>query len=129
MTAPGRVKLQIVAYTPTAFFACKHCELALSEAGVGREVHQEQVRSGLPPDLVEEYGRISDWVGELVARHGEQVAVDLIDVASVRGLWKSLRHRLRRYPAVIVDGRTFAGAELPAAAEAVARALAGAARA
>ncbi len=126
-TMPAKLKLEILAYAPTAFFGCKNCEVALSEGGVGRRVREEQLRAGLPPDLAQEYGRVSDWVVELVARHGERIVVDLIDVASVRGFWKTLRHGIRRYPAVIVGGRTFAGADLSAAAAVVARSIGAAA--
>jgi hypothetical protein len=125
-TMPAKLKLEIVAYAPTAFFGCRTCEVALREGGVGRTVREEQLRTGLPPDLAREYGRVSDWVAELVVRHGERIIVDLIDVASVRGFWKTLRHGIRRYPAVIVGGQTFAGAELSTAAAAVAKILAAA---
>jgi hypothetical protein len=30
--------------------------------------------------------------------------VKLVDAASIEGFWKSLRYRLRRYPAVIIEG-------------------------
>jgi len=117
---PAEHKLEILAYAPTAFFACRHCEVVMSEAGVGAGVHREQLSSGLPPDMAKDYGRVSSWVLEQVARCGDRVAVEVIDVASVRGFWKSLRHRVHRYPAVIVDGENF-GADLAAASAALDR--------
>jgi hypothetical protein len=126
---PAELKLEIIAYAPTAFFFCRNCEAALGEGGVGRSVRQEQLRAGLPPDLAREYGRLSDWVRELAARHEGRIAVHVIDVASVRGFWKSLRHGIRRYPAIIVGGQVFAGTELSAAAAAVDRSLPAASRA
>ena len=126
---PAKLKLEILAYAPTAFFYCRSCEVALSEGGVGRSVREEQLRAGLPPDLAREYARVSDWVVQLVALYGERIIVDLIDVASVRGFWKTLRHGIRSYPAVIVGGRIFAGAELSAAAAVVAKSLTAAAEA
>jgi hypothetical protein len=32
------------------------------------------------------------------------VRIRLVDAASIEGFWKSLRYRLRRYPAVIIEG-------------------------
>jgi hypothetical protein len=122
MAAP--VKLEVLAYAPTLFLNCRGCEAALGEAGLARGVHEEQLRSGLPADVQREYVDVSGWVRQLARRHGTRVSIDLVDVASVRGFWKSLRHRIRRYPAVIVDGReSFSGADLAAAEGAVERRL------
>ena len=115
----AKLSLEILAYAPTVFFACRTCEVALREGGVSRSIREEQLRAWLPPELAQEYSRISDWVRELTARHQGRIAVDVIDVASVRGFWKSLRHGIRHYPAVIVGGRIFAGTEFSAAADAV----------
>jgi len=122
MAAP--VKLEVLAYAPTLFLNCRGCEAALGEAGLARGVREEQLRSGLPADVQREYAEVSGWVRQLAQRHGTRVSIDLVDVASVRGFWKSLRHRIRRYPAVIVDGReSFAGTDLAAAEGALERRL------
>ena len=54
---------------------------------------------------------------ELASRHGPAVRVRLIDVQSMVGIWKLLRHRVRRYPAVLLPGgeRYCGWEELPAA--------------
>jgi hypothetical protein len=116
------LRIEILTYAPTAFFGCRNCEVPLAPTGVGRAVRREQLGAGLPEEMLEEYARISDWVRRLAATHGERIALDVIDVASVRGFWKALRHRTRRYPAVIVDGRLLA--DLGAAEAAIARRLA-----
>jgi hypothetical protein len=33
------------------------------------------------------------------------VRVSVVDAASIEGVWTSLRHRVRQFPAVIVDGQ------------------------
>ncbi len=119
-----RLHVQILTYAPTAFFQCRNCEVPLGPTGVGRAVRKEQLDAGLPPEMLEEYSRVSDWVRRLEASHGERIALEVIDVASVRGFWKALRHRTRRYPAVIVDGRL--SADLGAAEAAIASRLAAA---
>jgi hypothetical protein len=121
---PAPVKLEVIAYAPTLFLNCRGCEAALGEAGLSKGVRKEQLSSGLPPDVQRQYDEVSGWVRRVLSRHGERVVVDLVDVASVRGFWKSLRHGIRRYPAVIVDGRErFAGTDLAAAEGAVERRL------
>ncbi len=127
------LKLEILAYAPTAFFHCQGCELLWEQTGFSRGVRKEQLQSGLPPEMLQEYARVSDWARRLLAAHGDRIALEVIDVASVRGFWKALRHGIHRYPAVIIGGRggrrRFVVSELGAAEEAVARRLSAAPRA
>ena len=99
------MQVEILAYAPTEFYHCQHCEVVWDHLGLGRRIHEEQRTSGLlPPDLQDEYAAISDWVRQAVQQYGERLAVKVIDAASVEGVWKALRHRVHRFPAFIVDG-------------------------
>jgi len=51
------------------------------------------------------------------------VLIKVIDAASLEGFWKSARHGVGRYPAVIVGGRRFAGTDFSKAEEEIARRL------
>ena len=114
MSRPLRV--EVVAYAPTAFYHCTHCEIVWDQTGFSRGVRSEQIRSGLPDDLRRDYQAVSDWVRRMFARYGEAVEVQVIDAASIEGFLKTARHRLRKYPAVIVDGRDrFTGPDFQAA--------------
>ncbi len=95
--------VEIIAYAPTAFYHCTHCEVAWREIGVSNRIHEEQMKSSLPDDLASEYQTISDWVREIFRIHCDKVVVKVIDAASPEGLLLSLRYWVRRYPAVIVD--------------------------
>jgi len=99
------VRVEVIAYAPTAFFHCQHCELTLQHVGVGQKIHDEQTTYALPPDLSRDYQALSEWVRALTEHYGGQVIVKVVDAASVEGFWKSLRYRVRRYPAVIVAGQ------------------------
>lgn len=98
------VRVQVITYAPTVFYHCQHCELTFQQTGIGDRVHREQAREALPEDLRSEYERVSTWVADLAHRFGRRVSIRLVDAASVEGFVKSLRHRVRRYPAVIVEG-------------------------
>jgi hypothetical protein len=98
------VTVQVIAYAPTVFRHCQHCEVAFANIGVGQRIQQEEAASALPDDLLRDFQQVSDWVHSLLERHGDRVKVSVVDAASVEGVWKSLRHGARRYPAVIVDG-------------------------
>ena len=104
MQSPA-AQLEILTYAPTEFFHCRHCEDVWDHVGIGKRIHAEQRQSLLPPDLQREYAAISDWVLQAVERYGGRLSVKVVDAASVEGVWKSLRHRTRRFPAFILDVR------------------------
>jgi len=99
------VSVQVITYAPTVFYHCQHCELTFQEMGIGERLRRREAAEALPDDLTREYQAVSDWVHRLLERHGRRVRVDVLDAASIRGFFASLRHRVGRYPAVIVDGR------------------------
>jgi hypothetical protein len=98
------VRIEVITYAPTFFYHCQHCELTFREIGVGEAVHRSQAREALPADLQLEYEILARWAHDLMERYGRAVRVKLVDAASIEGFWKSLRYRLRRYPAVIIEG-------------------------
>jgi len=119
------IRVEIVAYAPTAFYHCTHCEVIWHETGFSKGLHEEQIASALPPDMLQDYQAMSDWVRRLFKLYCDQVIVKVIDAASLEGFWKTLRHGLRRYPAVIVGGRvTFSGIDFNPAETEIARQLA-----
>ena len=99
------LQIEILTYAPTEFFHCLHCEVVFQSVGIGQSVHREQRAAAFPPDLQAEYTALADWVRALVARHGDGVAVRVVDAASLEGVYKSLRYRARKYPAFVVDGQ------------------------
>ena len=118
--------VEIIAYAPTAYYHCTHCEVAWREMGADNHIHQEQIENSLPEDLIEEYQAVSDWVREMFRVHCDNVLLKVIDAASIEGFYKSLKYNARRYPAVIVNQKDrFLGTEkLSAASEEIAHQLA-----
>jgi hypothetical protein len=94
--------------------------------GANHRIHEEQLESSLPRDLIEEYQIISNWVQEMFREHCDTIVLKVIDAASVEGFYKSLRYNARRYPAVIVNqkARFFGSQMLSAASEEIAHQLA-----
>lgn len=97
--------VEVIAYAPTAFYHCMHCEVAFREMGKSDKVQNEQLSGSLPADLLNDYLALSDWVRELFRIHNASVVVKVIDAASVEGVFRSLRYGMRRFPAVILDGK------------------------
>lgn len=119
--------VEIIAYAPTAFYHCTHCEVAWREMGATNRIHEEQTASSLPTDLIREYQAVSDWVQKVFRIHCDRVVVKVIDAASLEGFYKTLKYNTHRYPAIIVDEhQRFAGSQnLDAAADAIGRLLEG----
>jgi hypothetical protein len=98
--------VEALTYAPTVFSHCQHCEVTFQEVGLGRQVHREQLHEGLPDDLRVQFAALSDWLHGLLERYGQQIDVKVIDVASMLGVWKSLRYGIHSYPAVIIAGES-----------------------
>ena len=116
--------IEIVAYAPTAYYHCTHCEVVWQETGFSRNLHREQVAAALPDDMARQYQAVSDWVRQLFRAHGGRVLVKVVDAASLEGFALTLRHGLRRYPAVVVGGQAkYAGTDFAPVEAEIARRL------
>ena len=125
MPRPQPIHIEVVAYTPVAFFHCMRCEVVWHGSPARTEDRREQLDSSLPEDLKQLYQQLSDWVRRMLAQHDGRLRFRIIDAASIEGWFKSLRHGLRQYAAVIVDGREKAlGTELERATALIERRLA-----
>jgi len=103
------ISLEIVTRVLTTFDHCRHCEIFFDEAGLDKKFHQKEVNE-YPPDLKEEFAKLSDWIRELTRLYKHRLLIRLIDAQSFLGIYKSLRHRIRKYPTFIVEGKeTYAG--------------------
>jgi hypothetical protein len=96
--------LEVIAPTFRGLGICTVCELVAAEAAVG-EHPAERALDEYPQEWQEEVHRLADWVYDLAERYGEGILIKVIDPQSPRGLLKSLRYRVRRYPSWIVDGK------------------------
>lgn len=107
------VLLEVLAHIPTDFFHCSHCEQIFDVAGIGAAVHRE-IQAAYPPKVLEEAQRLATWLQDVSAQYGEQLHTRIVDPQSVEGFFKSLRHRVRRYPTFIINRRAkYTGWEPP----------------
>jgi hypothetical protein len=96
--------VEVITYAPTVFSHCQHCEVAFQEMGLGERLRREAAAQALPDDLARDFQAWSDWIHRLLERYGSRVRVKVVDAASIEGVVESIRHRVGRYPVVIVDG-------------------------
>jgi hypothetical protein len=88
---------------------CKNCRLIFEEVGLKSKFHNQEINQ-YPSDIKEEVLRLSDWIRELVQRYPNIVQFKIIDAISPLGLYKMLRHRIRKLPSFIIDHqKTYSG--------------------
>ena len=98
------VYLEVVSRVLTTFNHCSHCEILYDKAGLDNKFHQRDLEE-YPADLQEEFFKLSDWIRELSHRYKNRLFIRLIDAQSPLGVYKAIRHRFRKYPTFIIEGK------------------------
>lgn len=99
--------VEIIAYAPTQFYHCEHCEVVwkATDASSIKKWHVETLETSMPPEMMQDYRHLSDWVINAVEHYGGRVIFKVVDAASLEGVFKSVKYRVRKYPAVVIDGK------------------------
>jgi len=98
------IKLEILSLLPTTYKQCSSCEEFFEQSGIGQQVHN-QILGEYPQGLLDEQQNLTTLVIELTNRFGDGISIHVIDPQSLPGIFKSIRHRVRKYPAFIIDGK------------------------
>ncbi len=98
------ILLEILARAITSYDTCRNCKVLFDKAGLDKKLRQGEMEE-YPPDLKEDHVKLSDWIRELSRLYKHRLRINLIDVQSFSGFYKSLRHRIRAYPAFLVEGK------------------------
>lgn len=96
------VFIEVVSNVLTTFSHCSRCELIFNESGVSKRIKKEEIEA-YPSEMKEEFLKLSEWIGELYRLYRHRIRIRLIDAQSPLGIYKSLIHRFRKYPAFIID--------------------------
>lgn len=107
------VSVEVVTVMPVALSNCPSCKLIFCESGVEKEVNRE-ILGEYPAKMKESLSRLSDIIRQLSDIYGEQINISFINAQSFAGIYRSLVHRTRTYPAFIIEKTdVYAGLELP----------------
>jgi len=88
---------------------CKNCRLVFEEVGLKSKFHNQEINE-YPDDIKDEVLRLSDWIRDLVRRFPNDVQFKIIDAMTPLGVYKILRHRIRKLPGFIIEHRkTYSG--------------------
>ena len=96
------ISIEVVSNLLTTFSHCSRCEVIFRESGLGKEANRGDI-DDYPAELKEEILKLSDRLGELKQLYKHRIHIRLTDAQSPRGIYKSLVHRLRQYPAFIIE--------------------------
>lgn len=58
-----------------------------------------------PAEVKEDYLYLSNWIRELSQKYGPKILIKIIDAQSLLGFYKSIRHRIFRYPGFIINNK------------------------
>lgn len=98
---------------PVMLSNCPSCTLIFHESGVEKEVNRE-ILGEYPAEMRESLSRLSDVIRRLLDIYGEQINISFINAQSFAGIYRSLVHGTRTYPAFIVEKTgVYTGLELP----------------
>ena len=70
--------------------------------GLGRKRDEGDLNE-YPEEMKEDYLFLCTWINEVAQRYKEKIRIELIDVRTLRGFYKSIRHWIQTYPAFIVN--------------------------
>ena len=56
-----------------------------------------------PGDLKKDHLFLCGWISELVQKYKENIRIEIINVSSFRGFFKSIRYRTQTYPTFVVN--------------------------
>ena len=70
--------------------------------GLGRKRDEGDLNE-YPEEMKEDYLFLCTWINEVAQRYKEKIRIELIDVRTLRGFYKSTRHWIQTYPAFIVN--------------------------
>ena len=96
------ISVEVVSRVLTTFQHCASCGTVFRETGVEDAVNKEALAE-YPQDLQEEFLKLSDLIRELRRLYQHRIRIELINAQSPLGIYKTLRHHIRQYPAFIVE--------------------------
>jgi len=97
--------VEIVAPMLTAMeFGCSRCELVFSQVGAQTK-YMRSCADEYPEDCKIESARLTEMLCRVAELYKHRVRFKLIDAQSFEGIWKQIRHRIRKLPAFIIDKR------------------------
>jgi hypothetical protein len=98
------ISVEVISPMITTLSHCNRCELVFRESGVAEKTNREALQE-YPKDFREDSLRLSALIDDLLTTYRHRIRIQLIGAQSFYGLYKLIRHRIRKYPAFVVNNR------------------------
>nr|MDO8100673.1 hypothetical protein [Candidatus Njordarchaeota archaeon] len=95
-----RIEVEVFVSSPLLYGLCPSCNDLLR---MNRVDFQSQQLSEYPNHVREENTKIVDLLNKLITRFGEEIRISLTSVLTPGGFLKSIRRRVWKTPAFIID--------------------------
>lgn len=102
------LQVEVVAHILGSMDHCSHCQVFLDGAGVGGQIHQQDLDS-YPSEWMDDWQKLSDLIFDLTEKHAGQLVVRITDAQSPQGMWAAIRRGIRKYPTFVIGGEKYTG--------------------
>lgn len=102
--------IEVVTHVLGSLNHCSHCQIFLDGAGVGQQIHQQDLQS-YPADWWQDWQQFSDLIFSLTERYAGKLVIKITDAQSPRGVWLSLKRKVRHYPTFLIGSEIYQGLE------------------
>jgi len=99
----SKVKLEIIGVFPTFYSPCKGVRRLITSACSFSIT--DDILKDYADDVSKTYKDICDLVKQLVNYFGDHLEVEAVDPTTPLGIWRSIKYRISRYPAFIINGK------------------------
>jgi hypothetical protein len=96
------VQIDVFYPIPEGWGMCTTCEMMLAQANIAGAPQQRSLDE-YPPELQEDFNRLSSIIYDLADRYQDKVLIRIWDPRSLQGLWHSIRFGVHKYPTFIVN--------------------------
>jgi len=97
------VQVEVISPLPEGWGICLTCEAMMARANLGKAPYERGLEE-YPAEWREDFQRLSALILNLAARYGDRILIRIWDPRSLQGMFKSIRHGVRRYPTFVVKG-------------------------
>ncbi len=102
---PKPVQIDVFFPVPEGWGICTTCEAMMAQANMVASPPERSLDE-LPPDWQADFKRLSTMIFSLADNYQNRVQIRVWDPRSLQGMWKSIRHGVRRYPTFVLDDHT-----------------------
>jgi len=96
------VQIDVFYPLPEGWGICTTCEAMMAQADMVQAPYERSMDQ-LPPDWQEDFKRLSNLIFNLADSYQNRVQIRVWDPRSLQGMWKSIRHGVRRYPTFVLN--------------------------